>query len=143
MADVEWDPIWRVAISPQDKVYDNIAPADDWLAFENLDDIIVPAEDIDQRMADTVPAAEPPTATEVAAGQAMMGEDDENTLGSIRDVMAGKPAPVKENARKKAPSSSAPSTPWKMSPILNQRFGASMLKLAWTLKAMMNLLVLP
>ena len=110
MADVEWDPIRRVAISPQDKIYDNIAAADDWLAFENLDDIVVPAEDTDQRMADAVPAAEPPTAAEMAAGQAMMGEDDENTLGSLRDAMAGKPAPVKKKARKKALDSSAPST---------------------------------
>ena len=61
-------------------------------------------------MADIVPAAEPPTATEVAAGQAMMGEDDANTLRSLRDAMAGKPAPAKKKARKKASDSSALST---------------------------------
>eukprot|EP00978_Attheya_sp_CCMP212_P030188 scaffold110063_cov55-Attheya_sp.AAC.1 len=108
MALLTWDPLRRIVVSPDDHLYDDLAQDDDWMAFENLDDVTVPAQDAgDQRMADNAPAALPPTAAENAAGRAMMGDDDENTLGSLRDAQANQ-APTTKIGRAGRPNVKSP-----------------------------------
>eukprot|EP00978_Attheya_sp_CCMP212_P046737 scaffold408692_cov51-Attheya_sp.AAC.1 len=68
----------------------------DWLAFENLNDVVLPVNEGDNvRMADATPAPPPPTAQAAAAGRAMMGEDDANTIGSLRAAQANIAPPAK------------------------------------------------
>eukprot|EP00978_Attheya_sp_CCMP212_P046226 scaffold379767_cov59-Attheya_sp.AAC.3 len=60
MALMTWDPLRHSAVSPDDHLYDDLAQDDDWMAFENLDDVNVPAQYAGaQRMADNTPAAPP------------------------------------------------------------------------------------
>eukprot|EP00978_Attheya_sp_CCMP212_P009488 scaffold22451_cov45-Attheya_sp.AAC.5 len=82
MAQMEWDPIRRVVIFPHDHAYDDMNKDDNWLAFENLNDVVlVPVnEGSNVRMVDTTPVPLPPTAQAAAAGRAMMGENDANTI---------------------------------------------------------------
>jgi hypothetical protein len=93
MAQMVWDPIRRVVISPHDQTYDDMNKEDDWLAFENLNDVVVSTVASDIRLADATPVPIPPTAEEAAAGQAMMGEDCANTIGSLRAAQANIPPP--------------------------------------------------
>jgi hypothetical protein len=96
MADASWDPIRRIVVSPHDQVYDDMHKEDDWMAFENLDDVALPTDSAsDQRIADAIPTALPPSME--AAGRAMMGEDDAHTLGSLRDAQQNKPPPGNAN----------------------------------------------
>jgi hypothetical protein len=98
MAEATWDPIRRIVVSPHDQVYDDMHKEDDWMAFENLDDVAIPTDTAsDQRIADATPSVLPPTSAMQAAGRAMMGEDDANTLGSLRDAQQNKPPPGHAN----------------------------------------------
>ena len=102
MALLTWDPIRRIVISPDDHVYDDLAQGDDWMAFENLDDVAVPAQGGEsQRIADATPAPLPPTAGEHAAGRAMFGDDDAATLGSLREAQANQAPASKQRKKKK------------------------------------------
>jgi hypothetical protein len=108
MAEATWDPIRRIVISPTDAVYDTMHQDDDWMAFENLDDVDLPDDGASQqRIADATPPTLPPTAAESAAGRAMMGEDDAHTIGSLRDAQLNKAPPRngKANGSKKPESS--------------------------------------
>jgi hypothetical protein len=102
MAENTWDPIRRIVVSPTDKIYDTMNHDDDWMAFENLDDVDLPPEDTatNTRIADAIPAL-PPTAGEAAAGRAMMGDDDANTLGSLRAAQKGTAPAAKKGKPKK------------------------------------------
>jgi hypothetical protein len=104
MAEMTWDPIRRVVVSPNDEVYDTMHRDDDWMAFENLDDVELPPNPTeDHRIADVTPPALPPTAAELAAGRAMMGEDDAHTIGSLRAAQQNQ-APPKSNKKAQRPS---------------------------------------
>eukprot|EP00978_Attheya_sp_CCMP212_P023138 scaffold70166_cov59-Attheya_sp.AAC.10 len=102
MAQMEWDPMRRVVISQHDHTYDDMNKDDDWLAFENLNDVVLPAtEGSDVHMADATPVPLPPTAEAAAAGRAMMGEDDANTIGSLRAAQANLATPPKKGHQKR------------------------------------------
>jgi hypothetical protein len=102
MAENTWDPIMHIVVSPTDKIYDNMNNDDNWMAFENLDDVNLPPEDTatNTRIADAIPVL-PPTAGEAAAGRAMMGDDDANTLGSLRAAQKGTAPAAKKGKPKK------------------------------------------
>eukprot|EP00978_Attheya_sp_CCMP212_P025312 scaffold81137_cov52-Attheya_sp.AAC.5 len=86
MAQMEWDPIRRVVISPHDHTYDDMNKDDDWLAFENLNDVVLPVTE---------------KAQAAAAGRAMIGEDDANTIGSLRAAQANIAPPAKKGQQKR------------------------------------------
>jgi hypothetical protein len=102
MAENTWDPIRRIVVSPTDKIYDNMNNDDNWMAFENLDDGNLPPKDTatNTRIADAIPVL-PPTAGEAAARRTMMGDNDVNTLGSLRAAQKGTAPAAKKGKPKK------------------------------------------